>query len=219
MSSSHTVIQGECLSSIARRYGFASHAVLWDHPGNAGLKKLRMNPNVLFPGDSVFIPSRVLKAEAAETDVSHRFVLETEKLVLRLVLEDRYAKPLAQARCELQVDGRTVPLTADGDGRIETKIDPLATLASLTVHPKSPAVAFTVPIDISHLDPVDETSGLRERLNNLGYCAGPVPAGTEEDSAAVFQSAIEEFQCEHGLVVDGKAGPATKAKLKQVHGC
>ena len=35
----------------------------------------------------------------------------------------------------------------------------------------------------------------------------------------MFLSAIEEFQCDHGLVVDGKCGPATQAKLKQVHGC
>jgi murein L,D-transpeptidase YcbB/YkuD len=31
--------------------------------------------------------------------------------------------------------------------------------------------------------------------------------------------AVEEFQCDHGLKVDGVGGPDTQNKLKEVHGC
>jgi len=34
-----------------------------------------------------------------------------------------------------------------------------------------------------------------------------------------FRSAVEEFQLDHGLKVDGILGAGTKAKLKDVHGC
>jgi len=33
-----------------------------------------------------------------------------------------------------------------------------------------------------------------------------------------FLSAVEEFQCDNGLTVDGDCGPNTQAKLKEVHG-
>jgi N-acetylmuramoyl-L-alanine amidase len=65
------------------------------------------------------------------------------------------------------------------------------------------------------LDPLDEGSGWRVRLNNLGYDAG------ESDDAdnPRLRSAIEEFQCDYDLTVDGICGPQTQAKLLERHGC
>jgi len=34
-----------------------------------------------------------------------------------------------------------------------------------------------------------------------------------------FKSAAEEFQCHHGLNVDGVCDSGRQSKLKQVHGC
>ena len=51
----HTVVQGECLSSIAAKAGFTVDA-LWNLPENAQLKSTRKDPNVLYPGDVVFVP-------------------------------------------------------------------------------------------------------------------------------------------------------------------
>src|SRR5262245_13433434 len=104
MSNHHIVIQGEHLSSIARKYGFTSYKTIWDHGKNAELKKERQNPNVLFPGDELFIPDKEEKEESRETEEKHRFELKTEKLKLRLVLEDLYEKPIANAKCELLVE-------------------------------------------------------------------------------------------------------------------
>jgi len=58
----HTVVQGEHLSSIAKKYGFSSYKTIWDHGQNADLKKKRQNPNVIFPGDRLFIPDKVEKS-------------------------------------------------------------------------------------------------------------------------------------------------------------
>ena len=45
--------------------------------------------------------------------------------------------------------------------------------------------------------------------------AGPIDTVDEK----LLASAVEEFQCDHGLTVDGKCGSLTQAKLKKVHGC
>jgi murein L,D-transpeptidase YcbB/YkuD len=70
-------------------------------------------------------------------------------------------------------------------------------------------------IKIGHLDPVETPSGQIARLSNLGYYRASLDAFDPVE----FESSVEEFQCEHGLLVDGVCGPGTQAKLKSVHGC
>ena len=55
MAQVHEVKQGECLSSIARRFGFRDWKKIYQHPMNADLRQKRPNPNVLHPGDRIFI--------------------------------------------------------------------------------------------------------------------------------------------------------------------
>jgi hypothetical protein len=216
----HTVAQGEYLSGIAKHYGFSSYKAIWDHTENASLKKKRQNPNVIFPGDRLFIPEKREKQETRATGKTHRFVLKAEKLKLRLVLEDLYEKPIGNAQCELRVENEVFRLVTDGKGKFEKDIAPGVHSAVLILKdPQSPLSEVIIPIKIGHMDPVDEESGQKARLNNLGYLAGPLDGKQEEEKTWVFLSAVEEFQCDHDLAVDGKCGPATQAKLKQVHGC
>ena len=146
--------------------------------------------------------------------------MKAETLKLRLVLEDFYEKPIANAKCELHIENESKEVTTDGEGKIEQEINPETTLALLIIKdPQTPINEILIPIKIGHLDPVSEESGHKARLNNLGYFAGPLEGKNEEENKVMFQSAIEEFQCDHGLVVDGKCGATTQAKLKQMHGC
>jgi N-acetylmuramoyl-L-alanine amidase len=62
---SHTVKQGDCISSIAHETGFFWET-LWNHPDNAKLKQLRKNPNALLPGDVVSIPDQRVKQESCD---------------------------------------------------------------------------------------------------------------------------------------------------------
>jgi N-acetylmuramoyl-L-alanine amidase len=229
MSMYHRVEQGEHLSSIAKKYGFSTYKTIWDHPENAELKNNRKNPNVLFPGDWLFVPDGNEKSVSRSTEKRHRFLLRTQTLKLRLVLEDLYEKPIANAKCELQVENEDFKLVTNGQGRIEQDIKPEAKRALLIIKdPKTPVNEIEIPIKIGHLDPVEEVSGQKARLNNLGYFAGPFDGKTEAENQALFRSAIEEFQCDHfpeprradGVpsAVDGLCGPKTQAKLKQVHG-
>lgn len=220
MSTFHTVVQGEHLSGIAKKYGFSSYKTIWDHGQNAELKKERQNPNVIFPGDRLFIPDKDMKEVSKNTEKRHPFKLKTEKLKLRLVLEDMYEKPIANAKVELRTDSGDFKLTTNGQGKIEQDIKPTDEQAFLTIKdPQTPINDILIPINIGDLDPVDKISGQKARLNNLGYFAGPLEGKSEEENKTMFLSAVEEFQCDHGLVVDGKCGPNTQAKLKQAHGC
>lgn len=52
----YTVKKGDNLTHIARRFGIGSWRELYNHPRNAEFKRKRPNPNLIFPGDLLFIP-------------------------------------------------------------------------------------------------------------------------------------------------------------------
>lgn len=181
---------------------------------NAALRKKRDNPHVLFPGDELFIPDKEERQEAGTTETIHRFRLRAQPLTLRLALKDFDHQPLANIPCELHVEGAVHQLTTDSAGRIQQPISTKAESAVLVF--KDPLVPFPlgIPLKIGHLDPVEELSGQEGRLNNLGYHAGALDDPIDDR----FRFAVQEFQCDHGLQVDGLCGPHTQAKLKDVHG-
>jgi len=233
MSSTHVVKQGEHLSGIAYRYGFSGYKVIWDYPANAGLKKLRENPSILLPGDELVIPDREPRVESRPVDARHRFVAPAEELELRLSIRDGGNKPVKGVKFLLVVEGVDAELDADGQGVVEKKIPKTSANALLLVRDPKRLVQLEVGLKIGHLDPVDTRSGQMARLNNLGYMAGdaddPTEGATTTSSASDpaeakarkerFKSAVEEFQCDSGLHVDGVCGRNTQAKLREVHGC
>lgn len=217
----HIVKQGEHLSGIALKYNFHDYLAIWNHPENKTLKEKRKTPHILLPGDTVFIPARETKDLSGSTERRHKFQVKMRPLRLKLKLENAYDRPIADTDCELRVEFENFKLRSDGEGQIEQRISKTARLATLIIKDKltvkEEEIPFDVevPIKIAHLDPVEEPSGQRARLANLGYYRGSV----EEPDEREFTSAIEEFQCEHGLTVDGKCGAQTQAKLKEAHGC
>ncbi|MGB9698788.1 MAG: LysM peptidoglycan-binding domain-containing protein [Thermodesulfobacteriota bacterium] len=54
----YTVKQGDCLSSIGEKYGIFWEKI-WNQPKNDKLKEKRKNPNILYPGDVIFIPDTI----------------------------------------------------------------------------------------------------------------------------------------------------------------
>jgi len=216
MAENHTVAQGEHLLQITSQYGFQDYTIVWDHANNAALKAQRENPNVLQEGDNLYIPDKELKQESGATSARHSFQVKTDKLMLRLVLEDRYEKPVANAPTVLLLSGDPIQVTTDGTGKIEQEIAPDLQQCVLTVKgDETPFAEASFSIKIGHLDPADTISGQCARLNTLGYAAGT----TTDPNDADFVSAVQEFQCDQSLTVDGNAGAQTQAKLKQVHGC
>jgi hypothetical protein len=186
---------------------------VWNAPENDGLRRLRNNPNVLKPGDVLFIPERTLKTQSVPTDQTHRFIVKTDILKLRFVIHDFDNQPIPNLPTVLEVEGDPLERTTNSKGIIERPIPRTAQ----TGHLRIPKLGLDLPLAIGHLDPATEESGWRARLINLGYFRGAV----DDDDEAVRKLltwALEEFQCDFGLHVSGEADAATLAKLEAIHG-
>jgi LysM domain len=56
MSTPYTVRRGDTLTKIANGHGFRNWRAIYDHPDNAAFRRLRPNPNLIYPGDVIQIP-------------------------------------------------------------------------------------------------------------------------------------------------------------------
>jgi hypothetical protein len=210
MGSNHTIQDGEHLSSIAAKFGFADFKTIWNDPGNAELRQRVSDPHVLMPGDVVFIPDPKLGVAQRPTGQTHVFFLKASKLLLHLRVLDFDNQPVANAECVLEIDGQTFNLQTDGQGNIQQKIARTAVGGTLKLRD----LEYEFPVKIGYLNPVDDETGWRARLTNLGYHLGPL----DSTDKLLLQYAIEEFQCDHKLKVTGVMDDATKAKLEDEHG-
>jgi N-acetylmuramoyl-L-alanine amidase len=211
----YKVVQGDHLSSIARDFGFTDYHTIWDDGNNAELKAKRKNPNVLYPGDNLFIPVLEPKEVDGGTEKKHKFKVKKPKLKLRLVLQDSTGKPLKDVKCKLLINADEVTLKTDSSGKLEHELNPQMKDARVMFADDGVPFEPQLPVSVGHLDPIDTVSGQVGRLMNLGYFLGDPKEPEDED----VRSAVEEFQCEQGLTVDGKCGAVTQGKLKEVHGC
>ncbi|MFN0130957.1 MAG: peptidoglycan-binding protein [Phycisphaerales bacterium] len=209
----HTIQQGEHLTRIAVDHGFTHIDPIWDHADNKALRDKRKNPNVLAPGDKLFIPERELRTEERPTEQRHKFRLHLRGVRLIVVLLKADHAPLANTALVLEIEGSRRELKTDADGRFIEWIPTHAASGRLKYKETPDAPETVLDIKIGHLDPPDIPAGQRARLANLGYDPG------DADNLADLKSAIEEFQLDYALKVDGVIGPKTIDALTKAHGC
>jgi N-acetylmuramoyl-L-alanine amidase len=217
MPGTYKVQQGDCLSSIAKAFGFCDWHTIYDDPANEDFRELRPNPNVIYPGDKLVIPDKLTKVEPNRpTDQRHSFVRKSPKTWLRIKVGDGEKAAAANCRYHLEVDGVPFPDdVTDGVGMVVAKIPADARSGILTVWFNKEATAGRRwTLKIGHLDPVETATGIQSRLNNLGYPCGR-PDGI---IGPLTQAAVRSFQEDNGLDVDGIAGPIVQGKLKELHG-
>jgi hypothetical protein len=112
----------------------------------------------------------------------------------------------------LNVDGKLTNGSTDADGTIDVPIPPGARRGKLTLSPgTTQEKIYNFPF--GSMDPIEEFSGIRRRLNNLGFFCGRGDASSKE-----FKGALSLFQENFGLPITGKLDDATRDKLKEVHG-
>jgi N-acetylmuramoyl-L-alanine amidase len=198
--------QGDSIPSIAKTTGFFWKTI-WNHGNNAGLKSKRKNPNVLFPGDEVFIPELETKEFSKGTDAKYKFKRKGEpvKLILKLLKSD--GKPRANEAYVLTVEGKDLKGNTDGDGILKQFIPNNAKTGLLKL--KDGKESF--PVRIGALDPLDEITGIQQRLSNLGFDCEE--SGQLDDQT---QRALINFQSANNLELSGKPDSATKGKLSDL---
>lgn len=204
----HRVSQGECLSSIADRYGFFWQT-LWNRPENARLQELGRHPNALHPGDVVFIPEKRMASFIRPTGARHTFKKRGIPVKLRMQLMWDGA-PRAGEPYKLTVGDVVLEGALNGEGFIETNIPPGAPRGTLVVGEGSRRRTYTLAL--GHLDPVETVSGVQARLRNLGY---PCEVTGSLDDAT--RAALRSFQTRAGLAVTGADDDATRSRLREAH--
>lgn len=210
----YVVQPGDTLTSIADKFQLTSWKRISDHPNNAQFRRKRPNPNLIHPGDEVFVPDVEPDATSAATDQSHIYTYKRPKQVLRLVIEDMDGKRLANTPYKLVIDGALYSGTTDGQALIEKDIPLSASQGLLKISD------YKWNLAIGHLNPLDENtpdggiSGAQGRLLNLGYPVGLVDGICGPKTKA----ALRYFQADESLQETGELDAATRSKLLQVHG-
>ncbi len=204
----HTVKQGDCIASIAFKYGFFPDSI-WNDPDNRELKDEREDPNVLLPGDAVYIREKEEKEESCAAEKRHRFKRKgvPEKLMVQF---KRAGEPRADADYTLDIDGTLSEGKTDGDGKVEVAIPPNARKGKITFREEGDEYE----LELGELDPVSEISGVQGRLRNLGFFAGD-PDG---QVSPALEGAIRAFQETQDLEVTGDPDDKTRKKLEEVYG-
>ncbi len=226
MPTSYSVEQGDCLSSIAQKFGFLNWRSIYDHPSNADFKKARPDPAVIYPGDALTIPDakRSTKSAPAKLEQRNRFQVALPRTLLRIQVKDEEEKPLASKKYELRLSDTDVRRgSTDGDGIVEQKIAATATTAKLLVFDGDAKTGplYVWDVAIGHLHPVDTLSGAKARLNNLGYFCGDTDDDVDSDPDAIdalTALALAGFQEANGLDRTGELDDGTQKKLIEIHG-
>jgi hypothetical protein len=195
----YEVQQGEWLTKIAVDRSFSDCDTIWNHPNNSSLKK-RRSPNILFPGDRLFIPAKEQKAQSCPTDKHHRFQVKRLWDAFQLQILDGFKRPIANKSYVLKIGAQKFSGITDESGHLRhEKIDPkYAVTASLEL----PNLGIVLPISLGDLNPAhkqtaeehpaydDGLSGVQMRLANLGYS----PGNTDGTMDLGTVSAITMFQ-------------------------
>jgi N-acetylmuramoyl-L-alanine amidase len=206
----HTVAQGECLSSIAEREGMLWET-LWDHPANADLRRRLKDPNVLKPGDRLWIPALTPGEINCETEARHRFVKKGNSVVLRLRLLNG-DRPRADQEYLLDIDGRRLCGFTDSEGNLEHRIPPVARNGELKLICTGGHTEI-FQIKLGHLNPTSDLLGVQQRLRNLGFHCELTGEWDEQT-----RSAAASFRRKNNLPESGELDGQVRELLEQNHG-
>ena len=207
----HTVAQGEWIQKIAWDNHFYNWESIWNHAQNADLKQKRQDPNLLLPGDLLFIPDLTPKQVSAPTDKLHSFVKKKPKMTMKVTFRDEDEHPLANKPWKLTLEDKEYTGNTDGDGAMSQEVP----VPESSVDGQVACAGYQYPIHVGHLDPIDAISGVKRRLANLGLDCG----STDDSSTPEFQDALKEFQQSAGLQPTGEVDQSTRDKLKEKHKC
>jgi len=202
------VTEGDCFINLSREEGFFWET-LWNHPNNADLQQRRKHLNIIKPGDKVFVPDRELKELPKPTDAHHQFLLKGVRAKFTVTLMD-LGKPRANEKYIFLVNGVSKEGTTDENGALTEPIPPAAREGRLLVGENQEEIV----VRFGCVDPIEEISGVKTRLLNLGFYEGEIDDELTPETAI----AIAEFQRSVDLTGEGELTDDTRQALVRAHG-
>lgn len=179
----YVVRQGDFLLKVAHRLGFDPDAV-WNDAKNADLRQARPNPNILFPGDVLYIPdatdptlhpvvtgaTNAFQSDVPTSTLTHQFTGAT------------YASKAYTVQELEELTG----LQTDGSGVATFNVP--VTLDTVTVTFTETGDAFALAIGA--MDPIDTLYGIFKRLQNLGHIDRSVQWDDDADHVSLNVSVV-----------------------------
>jgi hypothetical protein len=210
----YIVRQGDYLAKLAFVHGFDADQV-WNDPKNDDLRKLRPNPNILAPGDILYIPESKKDELPIEKGADNNYSATVPKVEVTLMFQDIDGNPLGGEPCEIlgltSTGGENSPDKTEADGKLTLKVP--VTLREVSVHFPQRNVTYTSRV--GDMDPTSEASGHQKRLANLGFL--PTDPETRLDDAELFSLAVRQFQVKNNIDPDGTLKGDTLDLLLRKH--
>ena len=207
MPISHTVEPGDSVLSLSEQHGLFAPTI-WNDSSNAALRTQRTDMNILLPGDVVVVPDTRVRLEKRATGKKHRFRRKGLPAIFRIQIFDQNI-PVANKDFKLIVNGEEQSGKTDSMGIAEKFISAGAREGLMIVGDNE----IKLTLQFGFLNPMDDISGIQNRLQNLGYDCGS-EVGVLNDQT---RQALRDFQRNHQIKITGEPDAATKAKLDQVH--
>ncbi len=209
----HVVRQGEYVRRIAAERGLDPAAV-WERAENRELRERRESPDVLAPGDVVFLPDPPQARHALALRRNNRFQAPRPRIPVRVRVRDR-GRPLPNELCLVEGLGPDeVDVRTDAEGVLAFDVPLHVERVFVTL----PARDRRFTVRVGHLDPIDTPSGLAARLQNLGLLAPGWRHLREEERDARVRAVLISFQGARALPTTGVLDGATRAALRDAHG-
>jgi hypothetical protein len=204
------VRQGDYLQKLAAAAGVEPDEV-WNHPKNAELKQKRPDPDLLHPGDIIHLPDDPPAAVGCSKGATNRYKATVPRREIVVHFDDTDG-PLANQAYEilgLPLPPGGKPLQGNTGSNGEVRFEVPVTVREVTVH--FTELEHEAILSIGAMDPSEETSGVRKRLENLGL----LPRRGVEIAEGYLTYAIGEFQVMNGLERTGVVDEATLKKLRE----
>ena len=201
----YVVKQGDYLEKIAHQMGFDPDKV-WNDAKNADAQaEARSEPVCTLPGDILYVPEPEKKWLPLQENWHGTTSMSPRSPGPRCTSRSRRGD---QARAGeayvIHGMGEDEEGTTDGDGALDVKVP----VHVREIHIFFPNDGATYAARIGDMDPVDEPTGVRKRLQHLGF----YDARPGEDVAAADARALGAYQAARGLSPSGTPDDATRSR-------
>ena len=133
MPETHTVAQGENLSTIAQKHGFQDWQTVYDAPENDAFRQKRPDPSLISPGDQIVIPDKKLQKVGVKLGAQQQFKVKAPKplspqIQFGFFSKDNPSVGLSNLQVQMQLppDGTAFKAVTDSGGLIKLAAPQLA---------------------------------------------------------------------------------------------